>query len=71
MNGLLYCQQNQVAEGRPLGGEWRGEREVPLSAFSFPHFFLQKEMGRCPRRTPARRGQPHRAPGMLFVTLLW
>ena len=55
MNSLLYCRQNQVAEGRPLGGEWRGEREVPLSTFSFPHFFLQKEMGLPPSRRPARR----------------
>src|SRR5699024_2901449 len=42
-------------KGRPFGGEWRGEREVPLSFFSFPDFFSRKEIGRCPRRTPARR----------------
>ena len=49
-------------KGRPFGGEWRGEREVPLSFFSFPGFFSRKEIGRCPRRTPARRAHLRRGP---------
>ena len=44
---------------------WRGvERETRSSPLrrSFPGFFSRKEIGRCPRRTPARRGQPLRVP---------
>ncbi len=41
MNSLLYCRQNQVAEGRPLGGILKGA-DSPLEAFSFPGFFSAK-----------------------------
>ena len=43
-------------KGRPFGGEWRGEREVPLSAFSFPGFFSAKRN----RALPAQGARPAR-----------
>ena len=53
MNSLLYCRQNQVAEGRPLRGILKGA-DSPLEVFSFPHFFSRKEMGLPPSRRAPR-----------------
>ena len=52
---VVPCCSGRPPKRPSAGGEWRGEREVPLSAFSFPGFFSRKEIGRCPRRTPVRR----------------
>ena len=56
MNGLLYCRQNQVAEGRPLGGILKGAGS-PLEAFSFPDFFSAKRN----RALSAQDARPARA----------
>ena len=77
MRAALYCHARQVAAktesyrqkmGRPpkkaalLEGSGEGNEKFPSPPFLSPVSFPRKEIGRCPRRTPARRAQ--KSPGL-------
>ena len=81
MRKALYCHARQVTAktkshrpkmGRPpkkaalLEGSGEGNEKLPSPPFLSPISFLRKEIGRCPRRTPARRAQI--LPGLAGVT---
>ena len=57
----LYPGKNRWPKAAHLEGSGEGNEKFPSPPFLSPVSFPRKEIGRCPRRTPARRAQLFRA----------